>query len=195
MNNEHFSDLERLAASSVITTVGGLFLIRAASHSLDRSIVFWIALSLLAGVVLSTGKPKSLKLMAKRATLPASFFPLAFVGYMLVRMTIDWLKSPGGRFLPSLHVSAAVDTIRFSALEFALGVSFLFLISFFASLLIIVLSSLCSRMILQGAVGMYKLGPEGMDRLSKLVLAVSGLVAAIIVVWTTIDSGQPLECS
>ncbi|MEE4353792.1 MAG: hypothetical protein V2J25_13100, partial [Desulfatiglans sp.] len=41
------------------------------------------------------------------------------------------------------------------------------------------------RLLIQGALKLYTFGPDGIERIRKIILAISGVVSALLVLWAS----------
>jgi hypothetical protein len=171
---------ERTAAAGVVAVVAGLILPHAALHSLDRAIFVWLMFSVLVGLLLGAKTKIQTRAAVHQALLPSALLPITYAGFWLLRFLADWSKTG---FVPRYGLGLSGVSLDLSS-PAVLGVAFvILLILFCATLLVMSLSSIGTRPIVLSLVRANRLGPEGFDRMKRIVVSISGLAAALAALW------------
>ena len=174
---------ERTAASSVVAVVAGLVLPMAAFHSLGQAILVWLTFSLLVGLILGTKTQVTVKKAVTHALLPSALVPLTYATFWLVRFLGDWSKT-GVMPRFGLGMSAAPLDIT-SPTVLAVSLAILLILSG-ATLLVVSLTSIGKRPLVLSIVQANRLGPEGFERVQKIVIAIGGLAAVVSTLWLAV---------
>lgn len=177
------SALESTAAAGVLAVVAGLILSHAARRGLEGAAPVWLAFAVLMGLVLGTPVRAPVKSAVTQALLPSALLPITYAGVWLVRFLRDWSKNPEsvpsfGPHIAGRHLDTTLPLVQ------ALLLAFLLLL-FLATLLVVVLASIGKRPIVEALVRANKLGPEGIKRIQRIVIAVAGLLAVLATLWST----------
>ena len=166
-----------VSAALIIAFIGGLLLPKAAWVGLDRGLIVWLVICIATGVILSNLRQRKFKM-----SMLASFtFILALIGYYLVRWLISRI----------INIEAASIEIPFGSGESVdlldpTGFPYLFILLalFWIGTTITVITTASSgRLLIEAALKLYAFGPEGLERVRKIILALAGIISAILVLW------------
>lgn len=175
------STLPYVALACVATLVGGLLLPKAAFHGLDRGLLVWLVICIASGVVLSNLQPLSIRRGLKASSLASVVFILALVGFYSVR----WLASR------IINIEAAQVKIPFgsgASVDVLDPAVFPFLVVLLALIWIgtsiaTAIAMLSGRLLIAGALHLYAFGPDGVEQVRKIVVALAGVVLSVVALW------------
>jgi hypothetical protein len=186
-----FSRVELVAAATITCVITGLLLPSAIHHSLNRGILVLLLGTVGAGLILGTQSDNSVRASLTNALMPSLFIPLTYIGSLIVRYFLTLLANidaPTTIYIPGL--SGGYIPVPIFGTDFGRVALFLWIIAssaFVASYLLISLAALASQPILIGADLVYRFGDKGIARVQRMVMAVVGLVGAIIILWSAFD--------
>lgn len=180
------SRVELVAAATITSVLVGLLLPTAVHHSLNRGILVFLCGTIGAGLILGLQSDNSVGKTLINTLWPSVFIPVTYVAFLFVRYLVSLAPRVGTPvvFLPGAS-SAEIPVEAFGP-EFSKTVLVIFSIasvSFVAAFFLISLVTLASRPILIGITHIYSFGGEGITRVQRLVVAITGLVSAVIMLW------------
>ena len=169
----------------MVAIIAGLVLPAAAFHSLDRAILAWLIFCLLVGLLLGTKTQVSVRKAISLAVLPSALVPLTYAMFWLVRFLGDWSKL-GVMPLFGLGLSArSLDITSPIVLQVSAAI---LIILFLATLLVVSLTSIGKRPLVFAIAKANKLGPDGFDRVQKIVVAIGGIAAVLSALWLMVGA-------
>ncbi len=183
MPNEHLSTMRipYIAVAGVATVIGGLLLPKAAFHSLDRGILVWLIACMTSGVILSNVEPLSVRRGIKAAVVVSGLFWLTVLTFYAVRWLVSRIIDiDAPRILIPFGSGEFIDLLDPQVFPFLVV---LLLIFWVGSTAVVALTTLSGRLLTAAALKLYTFGPEGLDRVRKIVLAIAGIIGSIIVLW------------
>jgi hypothetical protein len=170
-----------LAVACIATFVGGLLLPKAMWIGLDRGLLVWLAICVAAGVILSNLQPLSGWRGIRLSMLASVVLIMALAGFYSVRWLVSRIINiDAPKILIPFGSGASVDILDPSGLPFLLILLALFWIG---SSFAIGLATLSGRLLIAGALKLYAFGPDGVERVRKIVVALAGVVLAIVGLW------------
>lgn len=181
MSSEPATRISYIAVAGFATVVGGLLLPKAMFHSLDRGLIVWLMACIASGVIVSNVERLSLWRGIKAAMAVSGLFWLTVVLFYVVRWLISriiHIEAP--QILVPFGSGASVDLLDPEVFPL---VAILLLIFWIGSTAVVAFTTLSGRLLTAGALKLYKFGPEGLDRVRKIVVAIAGVVAAILALW------------
>lgn len=171
---------ERVAASVLVSLVGGILVgltLNSGPTGADRAIFVWLLAVICCGAASGETEGESVGKLSRRAVAPALILSLTPVLFFYFQFVIAAIKSP-----ESLRAELPWQNVSIHPLSpQVIGVLvFLWLFCFIGSLLFIAVAIAASRLMLAGARSLYGFGPEAVDRVRLTVLAIGGLLAAVL---------------
>lgn len=171
---------EKIASSVLVSLVGGFLLAVALNASIDSAVIIWSLTVICSGLVIGGSEESRFSVAVKRAGIPAfilSITPVLFFYFTAVKAFIENPKAlsvsiPWG---PTAYVDPLAPLV-------ILGVSILWVGCFIGSLLLVGASTVASRMVITGARHLYSFGPDGLERIKLIVLAVAATLAAVLAI-------------
>jgi hypothetical protein len=161
--------------------VGGLLLPKAAFHGLDRGLLVWLVICLASGVILSNLQPLSVWRGLKVSMLTSVVLVLALTGFYSVRWLVSRIINiEASQILIPFGSGASVDILDPRLFPFILLLLALFWIGTSVS---IGVATLSGKLLITGALRLYAFGPEGVERVRKIVVALAGVVLSIVALW------------
>ena len=167
----------RLAFACAISAVGGLLIPLAAFASLYHAIALWIALSLAAGLILGGIRNQQPPSVARRAATASLFVPGAAIGFYWVRWLATWIKNPEDRNVLLPLFSGYVGPVDTWVLA---GLAAIAATSFVASFVLVGLVALAAEPMTESLRKAFNFGPEGFDRVNKILVAVTAVIASLV---------------
>jgi hypothetical protein len=161
--------------------IGGLLLPKAAFHSLDRGLLVWIVLCIGSGVILSNLQPLS----AWRGLKTSMWVSALMIGAMMGFYWVRWLVS---RIIninaPRIEIpfgsGASIDILDPAVIPFLIVLLVIFWIG---TSIATGIATLSGRLLVAAALKLYAFGPEGVERVHKIIVALAGLVLALVGFW------------
>ena len=183
MSNEHLSTtrIPYVAVAGVATVIGGLLLPMAMFHSLDRGTLVWLVVCITSGVIISNVEPLSVRRGIKAAMMLSGLLWLTVVAFYVVRWLVSRIidiDSP--QLLVPLGSGVSVNLLVPEVFPF---VFILLLIFWVGSTEVVALTTLSGRLLTAAALKQYCFGPEGVDRMRKIVVGIVGVIVSIIALW------------
>lgn len=172
-----FTQLERTAAACFVAVVGGIILYKASRVGLDRSTLCWLVISPLCGLILADCPSDTSRIVAKKSLVPAALIWISYAGISFVWLLVSQLNHDD-LLLEAISATSMRWAQPMWVLLCALGV-----LAFAATFGVIVLSALASRPIVEGTAALFRVGPEGFDRIGKSILGLASIVAAVLSLW------------
>ena len=178
--------LEAIATSCLVALIGGVLLPKALFISLDRAILVWLVAQVTCGVIVGA-VPLAPKKLLWSCIAPAACFPLAYLGFLVVRWLIDLAKDSRAGFEIPIFGGSGVGFGPPNALSLAI-LATLALIVFVATYVLVTVSAFASRPVQRGAARLYKAGPTGIRRVQQMLIAATAVVGALILLWGAFGS-------
>jgi hypothetical protein len=181
------TNIASVAVACLIGILGGLVLPNALFVSLNRGILVWLVAVICAGIVLGSAPVFSSKRQRIHYYLLAALAaPTSLCGFLIIRWLFSRLLHPesGVVFIP-LGSGASINPLEPSALTI---LSVLFFIGTLGSFVMVSLSALGARPLIDSASRFWKFGPTGMNRLQRLLVATATTIGVVISVWGAFGS-------
>lgn len=170
-----------IAVAGFATVIGGLLLPKAMFHSLDRGILVWLIACLASGLIVSNVERLSLGRGIKAAMALSGFLWLTVVLFYAVRWLVSRIIDiDAPQILVPFGSGAKVDLLDPEVFPL---VAILLLIFWVGSTAVVAFTTISGRLLTAGALKLYRFGPEGLDRVRKIVVAMIGIVAAVLALW------------
>jgi len=181
MKSDQFD--EQLAASCVVSIMAGLVLPGIlATTNLERAIAFWFASCILVGLIVGQ-YDNTIKLRIK-ALIPSIFLNASWFLYILVRAAADMIK--GKQAFAILFQSTSVNVSMDIYVLFLLF--FLCLTACIATWVLVLLSAKGNVPISRMLSHLYDFGPDGINRINKILIALMAVVTAFYALWSSLWS-------
>jgi hypothetical protein len=183
MSNDRPSSLivPYVSVACIATFIGGLLLPKAAWVGLDRGLLVWLVICVVSGVILSNLQPFSVWRGLKMSMLASVVLVLALIGFYSVRWLVSRIINiDAPRILIPFGSGASVDILDPRGFPFLLILLVLFWIG---TSVAIGVATLSGRLLIAGSLKLYAFGPDGVERVRKIVLALAGVVLAIVALW------------
>ena len=175
----------RLAFACTVSVLGGLVVPLAAFASLNRAIGVWVAIALAIGLILGGIRSQRTPTIAIRASIAAIFVPGAAIGFYWVRWLATWLKNPDD---PRVLIPMFSGHVGPTDSWVLLGLGALALTGFLASLLVVFLVTLAAEPMTEAIRKALSFGPEGFDRVNKVLVAISAVVATLLALFSFVGT-------
>ena len=165
----------------VATLIGGLLLPKAAWVGLDRGLLVWLIICFASGVILSNLQPLSIWRGLKMSMLASVVLVFAQIGFYSVRWLVSRIINiDAPHILIPFGSGASVEILDPRAFPFLLILLALFWIG---TLFVIGLTTLSGHLLVAGALKLYAFGPDGVERVRKIVAALAGVALSIVALW------------
>ena len=166
--------IERIASSMIVSLIGGFLIVVAMLVNPERAFVVWLLTVICCGLVVGRINNFSFATVVKRSVFPSLVLSGTPVLIFYYEAAVSWIKKPQ-ELIPWTNVY--IDP--FSPLVI-IGVLILWIAAFIGSFLFIGVALVGSRVILDGIKRLYHLGPEKVERVRLIILAIGGVFTAII---------------
>ena len=166
-----------ISAACITTFIGGLLLPKAAWIGLDRGLLVWLVICVSSGIIISNLSHRKFKV----SMLASVIFIMALIGYYSVRWLVSRIIDIHAASIKIPFGSGAyIDILEPKAFPFLL---ILLVLYWIGTSIAIGITASSGRLLIQGALKLYTFGPDGIERIRKIILAISGVVSALLVLW------------
>ena len=171
--------LERLAFACLVGLLAGIIMARSGAKGLDYSLLVWILSVLFSGVILEQAAQSRVARLVVNSALWSITPVVGAAGYIFTRyLASGILDFPAGAITFSGVHMGPVQLQRAFPLMVVMGV-----ILYVASFILLALSTTCGALLVKGSVALFHAGPESVEKVRKIVIAITGLIAAVIALW------------
>lgn len=179
---QKLTDAQHFALAFLVGLIAGLLMARAGAVGLDRALPLWIVVVLLSGVILDSIARDSIGRILFYS-FAWGFAPLAGVaGYITIRsLASGAIGFPDGLIEFSGHKVHPKDLSEAWPYWLLIGG-----VLYITSAIGVSITTLCGRMLAQGAGQLFNAGPAAVEKVRNILIALGGAVAAIYGLWSLI---------
>lgn len=176
-HNEHRS---YFAAAAVVMIIAGLLIPKAADSSFDRAALVWLTGCIVSGVIGSNIRPVSFLGGARFSVIFGALLCASLVVYYYLQWLVGRMLNIGSDKVLIYFYGGLIDFADPKMLPLA---GQLLLVLWVVTAIVITFAIVSGRMLNAAAISLYDFGPDGLNRVHKIILTVMGIVASIIALW------------
>jgi hypothetical protein len=176
------ADLRIVGVVTVIGVLGGFLISQAWQISLYRGMMPWVICCVAAGLVQCTVKEAPLRLFLIASATFTLALAAGFMGFYFVRGIVSLIQIGGHtRLFVRIASGVMIDPLDPDLRQ---PIVWLAIVTILATFCLTISAAVSGPILLQGSKVLYDFGPEGVDKLRRLVVAVTALIAALLVLWS-----------
>lgn len=180
-DNSSTMRISYIAVAGVTAMIGGLLLPKAMFHSLDRGILVWLVVCIASGIIISNVERLPIRRAIKFAATISGLLWITVVVFYVVRWLVSRIIDiDAPQILIPFGSGARIDLLDPEVFPF---IFLLLLIFWFGSSVLVSLTCLSGQLLLAAAQKLYSFGPEGLDRVRKIVAGITVVIVSVLALW------------
>ena len=168
------------AMASIVAVLAGLLTPKAADQSFGRAMLVWLIGCIASGVIGSNIKEEKMLSVVRYSALVSGVMCISLACYYYLRWLIARILNVGEGDIEISFYGAVVNLADPSKLLLA---GQLLISLWILTIVFIFLVTISGQELKYAARKLYKFGPHGLDKVNKIILAITGIVASIVALW------------